>query len=318
MSTLTDTATYTAAITQYDATTPATGGPGGPMNAPLQDLANRTAYLKVQTDALNSASSGLAPLLSPALTGSPTAPTQASGDNSTKIATDAFVQAALGGVLNLSVAGGATVTLTAAQAGNGILNFSGALTANIAVVVPTSPTRSWIVENNTSGAYTLTVKTAAGTGVAVAQGGAQIVFTDGTNVLDAETAKLALTGGTLSGQLTLPGGGTGSQAITASEAAALLAASFGGSNQSLSANGYQKLPGGLILQWGSVTQSSGTASVTFPLAFPSACKSVTTSMVQPSIGNDYAVTVSTPTTTGFSVYSNVSYNAVVPWIAIGY
>lgn len=37
-----------------------------------------------------------ADLASPALTGSPTAPTQSSGDNTTKLATTAFVQAALG------------------------------------------------------------------------------------------------------------------------------------------------------------------------------------------------------------------------------
>ena len=39
----------------------------------------------------------LAPLASPAFTGAPTAPTPASGDNSTKVATTAFVQAAVAG-----------------------------------------------------------------------------------------------------------------------------------------------------------------------------------------------------------------------------
>lgn len=42
--------------------------------------------------------SGAAPLNSPALTGTPTAPTQLSSDNSTRIATTAFVQAVLAGV----------------------------------------------------------------------------------------------------------------------------------------------------------------------------------------------------------------------------
>lgn len=43
-------------------------------------------------------------------------------------------------------------------------------------------------------------------------------------------------------------------------------------NQSLSANGYCKIPGGLILQWGSVAVGADTtAAVTFPIAFPSAC-----------------------------------------------
>jgi hypothetical protein len=53
-----------------------------------------------------------------------------------------------------------------------------------------------------------------------------------------------------------------------------LAEAFKGANQSLSFNGFQKLPGGLILQWASVEVSVGsaigsvaTAVVTFPLAF---------------------------------------------------
>jgi len=51
---------------------------------------------KVATTAfVGTALSSYAPLASPALTGTPTAPTQTAGDNSTKIATDAFVQSAL-------------------------------------------------------------------------------------------------------------------------------------------------------------------------------------------------------------------------------
>lgn len=46
---------------------------------------------------------------------------------------------------------------------------------------------------------------------------------------------------------------------------------FKGSNQSLSANGYQIFPGGLILQWGSIAGASGgVASIVFPIAFPNA------------------------------------------------
>ena len=53
--------------------------------------------LSSQTD-LNSALAAKAPLASPALTGSPTAPTQTTGDSSTKIATTAFVAAAISGI----------------------------------------------------------------------------------------------------------------------------------------------------------------------------------------------------------------------------
>lgn len=46
---------------------------------------------------------------------------------------------------------------------------------------------------------------------------------------------------------------------------------FKGANQSLTANGFQKLPGGLIIQWGSspVQIASGaTGTITLPIAFP--------------------------------------------------
>lgn len=52
--------------------------------------------------------------------------------------------------------------------------------------------------------------------------------------------------------------------------AATLAAAFQGGNQLLADNGFQKLPGGLILQWGRVPVSlnSTDVSVTYPIAFP--------------------------------------------------
>jgi hypothetical protein len=86
------------------------------------------------------------------------------------------------GRLNLSVAGGTDVILTAAQARNDILNFTGTLTGNINIIVPDSP-QTWAVSNNTSGAYTLTVKTVSGTGVAVKQGSTITLVSDGTNVV---------------------------------------------------------------------------------------------------------------------------------------
>jgi hypothetical protein len=42
--------------------------------------------------------------------------------------------------------------------------------------------------------------------------------------------------------------------------------------QALAGNGYQRLPGKLILQWGEAsTNASGAATVTLPIAFPTAC-----------------------------------------------
>ncbi|WP_035372828.1 gp53-like domain-containing protein [Pseudoduganella violaceinigra] len=51
---------------------------------------------------------------------------------------------------------------------------------------------------------------------------------------------------------------------------------FVNQGHSLLANGYQKLPSGLLIQWGSVVTSvSGDVAVTFPVAFPAACRSIT-------------------------------------------
>lgn len=199
MANLTEASTFDAGVYQIETTDPVSGGSAGIANKPLINLANRTKYLKDHLDLIEAGTTnlpGYAKLASPTFTGSPAAPTPALGDDDTSLATTAFVQDTLGGVLSKSVAGGVNVTLTAVEAGNGILVFTGALTANISVIVPATPTRPWIVYNNTSGAFTLTVKTAAGTGQVVTQSKVALLFSDGTNVLDGmtDTAAMGLTG----------------------------------------------------------------------------------------------------------------------------
>jgi hypothetical protein len=80
-----------------------------------------------------------------------------------------------------SVAGGVDVTLTQDEQRCDILILTGALTANINVIVDTTPWR-WIVHNNTSGAFTLTFKTSSGTGVVIPQGKIAVLSCGGTNV----------------------------------------------------------------------------------------------------------------------------------------
>jgi hypothetical protein len=89
----------------------------------------------------------------------------------------------LGGkVLSKSVAGGAAVVLTTAESRNPIILLTGELTANINVVMP-AVGREWVIANNTTGAFTVTVKTAAGSGVAVAQGASLHLYCDLVSVL---------------------------------------------------------------------------------------------------------------------------------------
>jgi hypothetical protein len=93
-----------------------------------------------------------------------------------------YIDDALAGYATRSVAGGSDVTLSEAEARSMILRFTGLLTANIAVVVPTRE-QTHIITNDTTGAFTLTIKTVAGTGVAITQGTKALVYCDGTNVL---------------------------------------------------------------------------------------------------------------------------------------
>ena len=58
------------------------------------------------------------------------------------------------------------VTLTSLQQLKKIITLSGTLTANIDLVFLALP-GEWVVINNTTGGFTVTAKTAAGTGVAL-------------------------------------------------------------------------------------------------------------------------------------------------------
>lgn len=73
------------------------------------------------------------------------------------------------------------VTLTGAQASYATVTLTGTLSANVNVIFPTW-VRSWNVVNNCTGAFTVTCKTASGTGVVVAAGSSTIAG-DGTNIV---------------------------------------------------------------------------------------------------------------------------------------
>ena len=123
--------------------------------------------------------------------------------------------------------------------------FSGVLTANMEIVVPNTIQQYW-VRNNTTGSYTLTVKTAAGTGVSVVQNGAAIMYCDGTNVVEADTNNLSTpisisqggTGATTAGTALINLGGTslGIGLFTATNAAtarASISAAASGANSDI-------------------------------------------------------------------------------------
>lgn len=87
--------------------------------------------------------------------------------------------------LALSVTGG-TYTLSSAQASNTIQEYSGTLTSNQIIIVP-STVQLYTFTNNTTGSYTFTIKTAVSGGatVTIAQGTSLVIICDGTNVYNA-------------------------------------------------------------------------------------------------------------------------------------
>ncbi|WP_277966737.1 glycine-rich domain-containing protein [Pantoea trifolii] len=126
---------------------------------------------------------------------------------------------------------GSSITLTSLQASKDRITLAGALTANVNVIVP-AWVKKWDVINNCTGAFSVTVKTPSGTGVALASGQTATVIGDGTNVkMDAPPVRLAKL--TSSGSFTVPsgvttlyvsgcagggGGGGGSSSMTSSSA----------------------------------------------------------------------------------------------------
>lgn len=91
---------------------------------------------------------------------------------------------------SIAVPGTGDYTLTGAELNRIAYRFTGILTGNRNIIVPNTVQQYWVT-NDTTGAFTLTVKTAAGTGISITQGGAAIVYCDGTNVVEADTAGIS-------------------------------------------------------------------------------------------------------------------------------
>ena len=135
--------------------------------------------------------------------------------NTTNTNIGTAIEQAITGLSNPVFATDATLTLTltdllgpALQVPRAlVLNVTsvGSLTATREMVVPTIE-KQYLVQNNTSGGQSITVKTAAGTGITVPNGKKAHLFVDGVNVVDAVTHFSSLT---LSTALPVTSGGTG-------------------------------------------------------------------------------------------------------------
>jgi len=92
---------------------------------------------------------------------------------------------------SIAIGGTGDYTLTGSELNRIAYDFTGTLTGDRNVIVPVTVQQYWVT-NSTTGAYDLTVKTAAGTGYTIAQGQSVILYCNGTNVVPADTAGVAL------------------------------------------------------------------------------------------------------------------------------
>lgn len=248
-----------------------------------------------------------AKIASPTFTGDPKAPTAAQFDKDTSLATTAFVQRALGSIQGI-VTYAAPQTLSAADVGKLVLpNSAGSITLTL-------PLASSLVVGATIHFRN------AGAGLAsLACAGADIFYRAGL-LAPFSTLKLAS-----NDSVSLVASVTGWELFAGSAA---LRAATGDFGASLAASGYQKLPSGLIIQWGISAVTTTSASVTFPIAFPNYVAHVNTHD-QSNSPTRSIFQVTGLTKTGF-VATNIgtltrgstTFNAVAdagcPWIAIGY
>lgn len=168
-----------------------------------------------------------------------------------------------------------------------------------------------------------------------AQAPGAVSITGGT-IGDVTFTGVSITGGTIGAGVTLPAAtesyagaleiatDSEARAYTANKAidGAKLATAFTGGNQSLGTSGYQKLPGGLILQWGiTAVGTDATASITFPISFPSACIHISgagdTNAINGSGAGQTCPAFTGLSKTGCTLANDMTAQSV-RWLALGY
>lgn len=226
---------------------------------------------------------GFAPINAPALI-NPTANTPPQFDSSLRLATTEYVQRAAGSLAGY-VAYAASAVLTAADVGKYVYTSGPAVTLTLPDSSLLPPGSRLYIQ---AGATTIcTVKSINGN-------------ISGPNGNPAGSPNVVLGNGVAAEFIAYGGGWL----------------SVGGTGlASLSTNGYQRLPSGLIIQWGSSLASAADYLVTFPIAFPTAPITLVFGQNEGSVSfhNNYL------TATGFK-YRNAAatYPDQFTWFCIGY
>jgi hypothetical protein len=120
------------------------------------------------------------------------------------------VQQAIAGYEAISIAGGAQTTAlvmtnaTISTARNAVVKLTGTITGNQIVTIPDGIEKTYIIENGTTGAFTVQFKTVSGTGptFSTTDKGIKIVYSNGSNIIDVNAN---LSGPTLASDLDVNG-----------------------------------------------------------------------------------------------------------------
>lgn len=239
---------------------------------------------------------------SPSFTGNPLAPTPAQFDSSTSIPNTSFLKRALGSLSGVNQLAG-TLTLTATYVGKMIELSGGGYT----ITLPPAN-----IDSN-GGAVISFHNIGTGT-VTLSRQGADSIYQGDVNGVGGRTSIALKPGDTV----TMVGNG----AIWYTIAGSAALVESGVMRSSLVTGGWQKLPSGLILQWGSGGYNA--TAVTFPIAFPSACLQIIIGATNYSAGNAQyqrvaALAAYSPTLTGFTA-GNADGTIVLggSWIALGF
>lgn len=154
---------------------------------------------------------------------------------------------------SINVTGG-TYTLSGSELNRITYKFVGILTSDAEIIIPSTVQQYWL-DNSTTGAFNLTVKTSAGSGINIAQGTRGIYYCNGSDLIDADTSTVSL-------PVSVPNGGTGQTSYTigdilyASAATTLARLAAVGSGNALISGGV-----GVAPSWGKIgltTHVSGT------------------------------------------------------------
>jgi len=100
-----------------------------------------------------------------------------------------ILEQAIGGYDAIGITSGATLTFSNGVLSNGknqVLRLTGTIASAVNVTIPDSIEKTYLVENATTGAFTVTFKTSSGTGAtwSTTDKGYKILYSDGTNIVD--------------------------------------------------------------------------------------------------------------------------------------